>query len=566
MVGRFSLRIFSLMFSTDHSAQIIETPVLIVGAGPVGLALAGDLGWRGIPCTIIEQSDGSIYQPRQDLVGIRTMEFCRRWGIVGDVEASPYPRDYPQDNIYIAGDLVHGWEIGRYENPPMAGERPSPQSPQHRERCPQNMFDPILKKFATSFDSVDLRYRHRFKSLVEEDAGVIADLEDLDRNTPVRIKAQYVVGCDGAASAVRDALGIAMEGNPALTYTTNVIFRYPEFEKLHDKRPGYRFIFLTATGTWATIVAINGRDQWRMSIVRSSDHPRELSESEVRDAIGRAVGVDFDYKIVSILPWTRRELVAKQFRKSRVFLAGDAAHCMSPTGGFGMNTGIGDIVDLSWKFAAIFDGWGGSGLLDAYEVERRPVAVRNVTEASGNLARMMAPEDNEVFLEDSEQGRKIRKEVGERFSERMKREWKSLGIHLGYTYEHSPIIVRDGSAPSSDDPGFYIQSSCPGSRAPHVWRPDGSSTLDLYGWRFVLLRLGADAPDTTPLANAAQCCKMPLDVISIEEPDVIDAYERQLVLVRPDGHVAWRGDALPYDPEALINVVRGAGKGEERTR
>ncbi len=104
------------------------------------------------------------------------------------MEASPYPRDYPQDNIYIAGDLVHGWEIGRYENPPMAGERLPPQSPQHRERCPQNMFDPILKKFATSFDSVDLRYRHRFKSLVEEDAGVIADLEDLDRNTPVRTK------------------------------------------------------------------------------------------------------------------------------------------------------------------------------------------------------------------------------------------------------------------------------------------------------------------------------------------------------------------------------------------
>ena len=178
------------MSSPDSDSQFIETPVLIVGAGPVGLALAGDLGWRGVRCIVIEQSDGAIYQPRQDLVGIRTMEFCRRWGIVGDVEAAPYPRDYPQDNIYIAGDLANGWEIGRYENPTMDGERPPPQSPQHRERCPQNMFDPILKKFATSHETVDLRYHCRFHSLQETEDGVIAEIEDLERQTTIRHRRQ----------------------------------------------------------------------------------------------------------------------------------------------------------------------------------------------------------------------------------------------------------------------------------------------------------------------------------------------------------------------------------------
>ena len=545
--------------STPNSAtSVIETPVLIVGAGPVGLALAGDLGWRGIACTVIEQSDGTIYQPRQDLVGIRTMEFCRRWGIVGDVEAAPYPRDYPQDNIYIAGDLVNGWEIGRYENPTMDDEIPPPQSPQRRERCPQNMFDPILKKFATSHETVDLRYHHRFRSLQQTEDGVIAEIEDVAQQTAIHMAAKFLVGCDGAGSAVRTALDITMQGNPALTYTTNVIFCCAGFEKLHDKRPGYRFIFLTATGTWATIVAINGRDQWRMSIVRSSDHPRELSDDEVHAAIHRAVGIDFDYEILSVVPWTRRGLVAERFRQDRAFLAGDAAHCMSPTGGFGMNTGVGDAVDLSWKFDAVLMGWAGEALLDSYEIERHPVAVRNVTEASGNLARMLSPEDNGAFLEDTAEGNAVRKEVGDRFAERMKREWQTLGIHLGYCYGNSPICAHDGSAAPPDGPAHYIQTTCPGSRAPHVWRADGSSTLDHFGRGFVLLRLGADTPDTEPLAVAARCCKMPLDIITIEEPAVRDAYQHCLVLVRPDGHVAWRGHGVPPDPARLIDLVRGA--------
>ena len=554
---------------TDSKTSLIETPVLIVGAGPVGLALAGDLGWRGIACTIVEQSDGTIYQPRQDLVGIRTMEFCRRWGIVGDVEASPYPRDYPQDNIYIAGSVAKGWEIGRYENPPMGEERPPPQSPQKRERCPQNMFDPILKKFATSYKSVDLRYRHRFRSLHQNADGVVAEIEDCEQQTTFHMAAKYLVGCDGAGSAVRTTLDIPMEGNPALTYTTNVIFRRAGFEELHDKRPGYRFIFLTATGTWATIVAINGNDQWRMSIVQSSDYPREIADDEVHAAILEAVGIDFDYEILSIVPWTRRELVAERFRDGNVFLAGDAAHCMSPTGGFGMNTGVGDAVDLSWKFAAMFDGWGGSNLLASYEVERRPVAVRNVTEASGNLARMLSPEDNSAFLEDTAQGAAVRKQVGNRFSETMKREWQTLGIHLGYCYDRSPICTPEGGAPPAQDPAIYMQNTHPGSRAPHVWlsdgKSDGKSTLDLFGNGFVLLRLGAEAPDTEPLAAAARYCKMPIEVITIEDPAVLEAYERCLVLVRPDGHVAWRGDIIPPNPATLIDLVRGAGPVGETT-
>ena len=536
----------------------LETPILIVGAGPVGLALAGDLGWRGMNCIVAEQSDGSIHQPRQDLVGIRTMEFCRRWGIVQDVIDCPYPRDLPQHNIYLAGPLIGGWQIGRYDVRPMGEDKPPPQSPQIRERCPQNMFDPILRKFASSFKTVDLRYRHRVLGVAQDADGVIADVELLDTGKKIKIGAQYFVSCDGAGSRIRNALGIDMIGNPALTHTTNVIFRAKGFEKLHSHGPAYRFIFIGLEGTWATIVAINGRDEWRFSIIRSGTGDRDMTEDEVHAAIRTAVGVDFDYEILTIMPWTRRELVASRMREGRIFIAGDAAHAMSPTGGFGMNTGVGDAVDLSWKLTATLQGWGGDKLLDSYTHERRPVAERNVREASGNLGRMLSPAPSPHFLDATPAAEAERAKIGADFSQSMMREWRTLGMHLGYYYEGSPICVADGAPAPTLDPAIYEQTARPGSRAPHVWLQDGRSTLDWYGKSFVLARLGSSAPAGEVLLAAAKARGVPVQAVSSNEPDVVKACERKLVLVRPDGHVCWRGDAEPADAGAVIDRVRGA--------
>jgi 2-polyprenyl-6-methoxyphenol hydroxylase-like FAD-dependent oxidoreductase len=536
----------------------LETPVLIVGAGPVGLALAGDLGWRGMACTVVEQSDGSIHQPRQDLVGIRTMEFCRRWDLVKDVVNSPYPRDLRQDNIYVAGDLTNGWEIGRYAVPAMGDDKPPPQSPQIRERCPQNMFDPILRKFAQRYESVDLRYRHRVLGFSQDADKVVAEVEKLDSGEKITIAAKYMVACDGASSRLRSTLGIEMSGNAALTYTTNVIFRSKELPSLHKFGLCYRFIFIGLEGTWATIVAIDGKDEWRFSIIRSGNGERQLTEDEIHAAIRKAVGRDFNYEIVSIMPWTRRELVAERMREGRVFLAGDSAHAMSPTGGFGMNTGVGDAVDLCWKMTATLQGWGGAKLLDSYTSERRPVAERNVREAAGNLGRMLSPAPSEHFLEDTPQADTERKKVGDDFAIAMMREWKTLGMHLGYYYDNSPICVADGSPAPTLDPAIYEQTSRPGSRAPHVWLKDGGSTLDWFGKSFVLVRLGSDAPSGAAIIAAAKQRGMPLEVVSCDEPSVVQAYERKLVLVRPDGHSCWRGDAEPGDALAVIDRVRGA--------
>jgi 2-polyprenyl-6-methoxyphenol hydroxylase-like FAD-dependent oxidoreductase len=530
-------------------------PVLVVGGGPVGLALAGDLGWRGIACTLIEQSDGSIYQPRMDLVGVRTMEFCRRWGLVPAVEGSPYPRDYAQDNIYLTS--LTGYELGRERFPGIGQTPPPKESPQRRERCPQNMFDPILRAFAASQKNVALRYRTRLVSFTQNADLVTAVVENADTGAREEILANYIVGCDGARSLVRETLGIAMQGNPVLTYTTNVIFRCPQLLSLHDKGKAYRHIFIGPEGTWATIVAINGRDEWRFSIIGGSEQ-RDYTTGDIKTAIRRAVGRDFDFEILSVLPWVRRELVAERYRGGRALIAGDAAHVMSPTGGFGMNTGIQDVVDLSWKLAAVLEGWGGNHLLDSYSSERQPIGTRNVTEASGNLRRMLSVPPHPDLLDDTPQGAATREKVGREFSETMRREWFTLGAHLGYRYEGSPICWPDGTAAPPDDPRAYVPTARPGHRAPHAFLADGRSTLDLFGRGFTLLGFGADAAEAAPLLEAAKKRNLPLTFTAIAEPHIAALYERKFVLVRPDGHVAWRGDRMPEDALCVIDVVRGA--------
>jgi 2-polyprenyl-6-methoxyphenol hydroxylase-like FAD-dependent oxidoreductase len=535
-----------------------HTPVLIVGAGPVGLALAGDLGWRGVPCVLIEQGDGRIEQPKMDLVGVRTMEFCRRWGIADWVKDAPYPGDYPQDCVWVTG--LNGFELGRERFPGRAFEARPPQSPQKRERVPQDMFDPILKRFATSFDCVDLQYQTALIGFEDGRDHVTATLRDTRTGATRTLSANYLIGADGGASMVREGAGIAMSGTPALTYTTNVLFRCADFPALHRMGKAYRFIFIGPEGTWLTIVAVNGGDRFRMSIVGTPDKVNH-SEDDIAAALTRAMGRDFDYEILSVMRWVRRELVADRYGRGRVLIAGDAAHLMSPTGALGMNTGIQDAVDLGWKLEAAVRGWGGAELLRSYESERRPVALRNVAASTENLGRMLATRDRrpppQVFTAGPEADL-IRAEYGAWFTEAMRHEWFMNGFHLGYRYDDSPIVWPDGTPAPTLETRTYTQTARPGARAPHVALPDGSSTLDLFGRGFTLLRIGPDAPGGAGMLQAAAAAGVPIRVVALDQPEVLAAYQRALVLVRPDGHVAWRADAEPLQPVAVIDTVRGA--------
>ena len=530
--------------------------VLVVGGGPVGLSLAGDLGTRGISCLLIEQSDGQVIQPKMDMVGVRTMEFCRRWGLLDAVRDAPYPLDFRQD--YIWGVSVAGYEFGRERFASRGDEKAAPGSPQKRERVPQNMFDPILLDFARKQPSVIIRHRCRLVAFEERGDKVHVAVEDVATEQQHIVVVDYLVGCDGGSSTVRAQLGITLSGNAALTFTTNIIIRSPVLRTLHDKGEFYRFIAFDEGGVWGTIVAIDGRNNYRVSIVGTNE-PRRFSEDEIRAAVRKIVGVDLEFEIVSIMPWIRRLMVADSYGRGRVYLSGDAVHMFSPTGGFGMNTGIQDAVDLAWKLDAVLKGWGGPHLLETYGIERRPVGIRNITEAGGNLGRMVTPKADPKVFEPGPEGEMARAEFGRRYTAAMRREWFTTGIHLGYRYEHSPIVVPDGTPEPADDPAIYVETTRPGHRAPHVWlAEDGRSTLDLFGHGFVLMRLGDEAADPAAFLAASSLRGIPVRVFESSQPDLLHMYERPLVLVRPDGHVAWRGVQFPEDLGDLVETIRGA--------
>jgi hypothetical protein len=356
---------------------------------------------------------------------------------------------------------------------------------------------------------------------------------------------------------VRRQLGIAFDGR-MLDFSLSAMIRIPNLAAFHPLPDGERYILIGTEGGWGIMTSVDGREIWRFTIVGSQeklDPERYDIAADIRRALGRE---DIPFEIIRLVPWMRSQCVAESYREGRVLLAGDAAHTTSPTGGHGMNTGIADAMDLTWMLDALLSGWGGENLLAAYDLERRPVGVRNSAEAAHNYSGWREERDYSLVLEDGSAGDACRARVGEQIVRSLHGEWNSLGVDLGYRYDGSPAIVPDGTLPPADEVSDYVQTARPGHRAPHAWMRDGRSTLDLFGRGFTLLRFGASHEETEKIESAARAAGVPLQSIDIEEPEIAALYARRLVLVRPDGQVAWRGDAAPDDAPWLIEVVRGA--------
>jgi 2-polyprenyl-6-methoxyphenol hydroxylase-like FAD-dependent oxidoreductase len=538
------------------AAAPAETPVLIVGGGPVGLALALDLGYRGVPSMLAERDPGTatVLLAKANGLHERTMEMCRRWGIADRVAEVGFPADHSGDTVYATA--LFGHLIGRTEIP-ATRDRPTPDStPEKRQRCPQYEFDPLLARAVQERGHTDLRYGHAFDRLEQDRDGVTAVLRD-GSGRAVQVRARYLVGCDGASSEVRRQLGIPFEGT-LLDYSVSAMVRIPQMVIPAATRGGERYILISPDGAWCVFTSVDGRTMWRITLVGSQErvNPDNIDvPAAIRQAIGRD---DVAFEVLRVVPWRRSQCSATTYRQGRVLLAGDAAHTTSPTGGHGLNTGIGDVSDLGWMLAALVGGWGGGGLLAAYDLERRPVAIRNARSSTANYQGWVDNRGYQDVLRTDSAGEECRRRIGDRLATSLHQEWNSLGIDLGYRYDESPVIVPDGSPPTPDDPSDYVPTSRPGHRAPHAWLADGSSTLDLFGPGFTLLRLGEPDADVTPLLDAARERGLPMRLADIDEPDVVKLYQRRLVLVRPDGHVAWRADAPPADPFALVDILRGA--------
>jgi 2-polyprenyl-6-methoxyphenol hydroxylase-like FAD-dependent oxidoreductase len=538
--------------------QAIDIPVLIVGGGPVGLALAIELGWRGVKCLLLEEGDGSVDHPRLGAIMTRTLEFCRRWGIADRIYNCGFNNSYKLDVVYCTS--MAGHLLARDEFPSCEELMPPPQSPEKRQRCSQIWFNPILEKHALEYDSVDILHHYRVEEYTQNSAGVVVRALGTESQEPLEVRAQYVVACDGAGSLARTSLGISMVGNPALSYSINIFIHAPDLLQRHKLGEAERYIFVGERGVWGNLTVVDGRDLWRITVIGS--HVRgDIGEFDPHRWIRLALGSsDIRYDLISVKFWRRTELIADKFAKGRIFLAGDAAHTMSPTGGFGMNTGIADIVDLGWKLEAVLSGWGEAALLETYESERQPIARQVASISAKNFRGWISAnqEDCSDISDNSEPGRMKRKLVGEKLSRACHEEWDCLGVQLGYRYDNSPICVSDGTRPPPFSESNYEQTSSPGGRAPHAWIGKGESTLDLFGKGFVLLTFHNEQADVSLMQDAARQRKVPLRTVNIQRPDIAALYEKQFVLVRPDGHVAWRGDGMPADPLRLIDLVRGA--------
>jgi 2-polyprenyl-6-methoxyphenol hydroxylase-like FAD-dependent oxidoreductase len=542
-----------------------RTRVAIVGGGPSGLILAIELGRRGVPCLLLEEDAGPPTLPKANATTSRTMEHYRRLGFAAEIRSLGLPEDYPQDITYFT--RYTGYELARLpgrsrreaiEAREGADSRwPTPE-PLHRVQ--QMYIEAILKNRAEKWPAADVRFGWRATGIEERGDEVRVSAEEVATGRTERVVADYVVGCDGPRSLVRTALGSGYEGlsredrdfmggRMLAVYIRSSAF----YEAVHAPR-AWQYWAVNSEQR-ALMNAIDGRELWVLHV----QLPREgaYPASYAREALVRATGREFAFEILGIAEWTAGfTLVAERFGKGRVFIAGDAAHLFTPTGGQGYNTSVDDVSNLGWKLAANCQGWGGAGLLESYEAERRPIAQRNTRFAramADSIGRTALPPELE---EKGARGDAARAALGELLLRHAATEFEIPGIHLGVFYAGSPVVAPDGSPPPTDDWHRYVPSAVPGARAPHAWLSDGVSIFDRFGRDFSLLRFDP-ALDVRAIETAARRRGMPLAVVDVASREARDLYARDLVLVRPDHHVAWRGNALPRDVDALVARCTG---------
>ncbi|MEV1053765.1 FAD-dependent monooxygenase [Streptomyces sp. NPDC049887] len=534
-----------------HSGE--RTDVLIVGGGPVGMALALDLRYRGIDCVVVDAGDGQVRHPKVSTIGPRSMELFRRWGVADAVRGAGWPADHPLDIAWVT--RVGGHEVYRYRRGTAASRPAFLHTPEPDQICPAHWLSPVLVQAVGVHPDGPLRLRTTVDQVLPADDHVDAVLTDRATGATGTVRARFLVACDGAASPIRRACGIEAPGRHRTQIFRNVLFRAPELkERLGDRAALVYFLMLSSTLRFP-MRSLNGSDLYNLVVGADGDGGTRV---DALSLIHEALAFDTPVELLGDSQWHLTHRVADRYRAGRVLLAGDAAHTLSPSGGFGLNTGIADAADLGWKLAATLNGWAGRHLLDTYDTERRPIALESLDEANTNLQRTMSREVPPEIHLDGPEGERARTEMAGRLaSSGARREFDAPQIHFGLRYR-SPAIVDDPGVPilHGRPDADWRPGSEPGHRAAHAWWDASTSTLDLFGQGFVLLRF-ADHDRLPAFERAFAERGVPLTVHRGGDPQIAKLYERSFVLVRPDGHVAWRGDDLPGDPAPLVDTVRG---------
>ncbi|WP_154756248.1 FAD-dependent monooxygenase [Amycolatopsis pithecellobii] len=541
--------------------------VLIVGGGASGLLSAIELGRWGLRCLVIDDKQGPATHPQANANASRTMEHYRRLGFAAEFRETGLPADYPTDVTYFT--TFGGSEIARFRQPSraeavaIADSHESLRSwhtPELPHRASQLFLEPILAEHARAQRSVDVRFDRRCVDIEVVGEQVSAVVEDTRTGEQSRVRGNWLLGCDGPRSMVRRHLGVSLTGKAGVVrdflggQMYSIYLRAPHFWRDIQPHRTWQHWSL-AEGRRSILTAINGIDTFSGHVQLAPGEEIEPEEALAR--VTRAFGRDTEVELISATKWTAgNHLIAERYRSGRVILVGDAAHIFTPTGGMGYNTGVDDVANLAWKLAAVQQGWGSPGLLDTYESERRPMAERTMrfsTEVADSIGGMPVPANID---DPGAAGDQARAELREKLLAHARFEYDIPGIQLGVRYTNSPITVPDGSPDTPDDPNVYLPTARPGARLPHFWLADGHALFDRLGIGFTLLTTTGDA-DVEAFADAARHAGIPLAILDLGHEPEAKILDAAAVLVRPDQHVAWRGDPAAVDAAAVLAVATG---------
>lgn len=543
--------------------RAMEDPVdvIVIGAGPVGMALALELGLKGNRVTVIEKDPSRGPQPRAKTLNMRSLGHFRRWGVADDVRRiSPTPADLPTDIVFSTRLL--GKHIATLPNIYFRGNtrQDDPRFPEPSEWIPQYLVERVLKAKLDSLPNVTFRFSSELLRVEQDDAGVIATVLD-ESGREHALPAAFLVGADGARSRVRDAIGATLEGRHAFASHYNLVLRIPE---LDTNPPPVRGIMHWIINSEAPSVMSPMGEFWTLG-TQLPEGADELSHEQIGRLLAATAGRKLDFEVVVSDRWYAHELIANRYRDRRIFLAGDACHLHPPFGGYGMNMGIADAVDLGWKIDAVLHGWGGETLLDSYEWERKRVHRWTIDEAVENYRHLVRDLLKPGLEDDGEEGYRIRAELGEWILEVKQREFHTIGVVLGGHYRGSPVIAGGRVCDAPPQPMEYVPSAEPGVLAPHLWLAPGESLYDRFGPGMTLLDTGGDREARARLVRAATAAAIPLSVVEIDDARAAELYGKSLCLIRPDEYVAWCG-SVPDDAAAAAVFATISGKHDRQPR
>ncbi len=546
----------------------LDTDVVIVGAGPVGMTLALCLAQRRIRSTLVEiKAADAPTEVKCNHISARSMEVFRRLGVADDLRASGLPDDYPHDVSYRTSTV--GQEITRIHIPGRLtrltdhsgpdGWWPTPEPP---HRINQRYIEPILASHVRRQPTIHCLYQHQAIEIQQNEDEVQVHCKVLNDGSTLALRARYVVGCDGGRSWVRKSIGAQLVGDEVVQRVQSTCIKAPDLIS-HLKAPPAWAMFTVNPRRSGNVYAIDGRETWLVhNYLR--DHETDFDSVDrdwaIRTILG--VGPDFQIELLSKEDWIGRRLVADKLRQGRVFIAGDAAHLWVPYAGYGMNAGLADADNLAWHLAAQFEGWACPKALDAYERERHPIT-EQVSHFAMNHAHAMSQRRRAIPADIEDEGEVAdasRRSFGQDLYELNVQQYCCAGLNFGYYYDASPVMVYDDAVAPDYSMGSFTPSTVPGCRAPHVWLSDGVSLLDALGQGYTLLCSGqAPADQTAMMQQAMQAAGVPLTVLAMDDALAWPAeYQHAWHLIRQDSHVVWRGDQItPGLASSVVARLRG---------